>query len=433
MRKKQVLDQLAALRQKHGDELKRLTLAASQGTEVKPEEVTALDQIETDIKKFESELKAIEDLEQRAKANVAAEAPRQPAQVHNNAEDRPFNGLGEFLQSVAFSMTPGNSMDPRLRRFAPTGAGETVPSDGGFRVGADMAELMYNRGFESANVASRCTRRQLSNPAGKLVIPYIDETSRANGSRYGGVRVYRRAEADTVTAAKAKYGRLEIEADSMMGIMYATEELLADVTALSAEATQQFGDEFGFKLDDEIINGNGVGQCEGILNAGALISVSKETGQAAATLEYENLVKMHCRMPVRNRASAVWFINQDLEPQLMTLVQVIGTGGVPVYLPPGGASAEPYGRIFGRPVIPIEQCATLGTVGDILFADMSQYLLVEKGGLQADQSMHVRFLYNEMTFRWTARINGKPRWRSAITPFKGTSTVSPFIALATRA
>lgn len=431
MRKKQLLEQLAALRTKKRDHEQRLELAATTGEPVKPEDVQALHQMDNDEAALNAELKSIEELEARVKAR--ATEVREPAQVHDLREDRPFASPGDFLRSVAFASMPGNDMDPRLRQFAPTGSGETVPSDGGFRVGQDVAELMYNRGFEMSNVASRCSRRQLSNPSGKLVIPYIDETSRVNGSRYGGVRVYRRAEADTVTAAKPKYGRLEIETDSMMGLWYVTEELLQDVTALEQEGTQAFSEEFSFKLDDEVINGNGVGQCEGVLNASALISVSKESGQAAATIEYENLVKMYTRMPIRNRANAAWFINQDIEPQLMTLVQVIGTGGVPVYLPPGGASAEPYGRIFGRPVIPIEHCATLGTVGDIILADMSQYLLVEKGGVQAAQSMHVRFLYNEMAFRWVARINGKPRWRSAITPFKGTSTVSPFIALATRA
>jgi len=431
MRKKQLLEQLAALRTKKRDHEQRLELAATTGEPVKPEEVQALHQMDNDEAAINAELKSIEELEARVKAR--ATDVRETAQVHDLREDRPFASPGDFLRSVALASMPGNDMDPRLRQFAPTGSGETVPSDGGFRVGQDVAELMYNRGFQMASVASRCSRRQLSSPSGKLVIPYIDETSRANGSRYGGVRVYRRAEADSVTAAKPKYGRLEIEALSMMGLWYVTEELLQDVTALEQEGTQAFSDEFSFKLDDEIINGNGVGQCEGVLNASALISVSKESGQAAATIEYENLVKMYTRMPIGNRTNAVWYINQDIEPQLMTLVQVIGTGGVPVYLPPGGVSAEPYGRIFGRPVIPIEHCATLGTVGDIILADMSQYVLVEKGGIAAAQSMHVRFLYNEMSFRWTARIGGKPRWRSAITPFKGTSTVSPFIALATRA
>jgi len=76
--------------------------------------------------------------------------------------------------------------------------------------------------------------------------------------------------------------------------------------------------------------------------------------------------------------------------------------------------------------------AAIGDVGDILFADFGEYLLVRKGGLNGQQSMHVKFIYNEMTFRWTYRVNGQPSWPSAVTQYKGTPTKSPFVALAAR-
>ncbi len=64
---------------------------------------------------------------------------------------------------------------------------------------------------------------------------------------------------------------------------------------------------------------------------------------------------------------------------------------------------------------------------------MSEYVLIDKGGVQEDVSMHVRFIYGESTLRWTARVNGQPKWRTALTPANGTATKSPFVALATRA
>jgi hypothetical protein len=60
-------------------------------------------------------------------------------------------------------------------------------------------------------------------------------------------------------------------------------------------------------------------------------------------------------------------------------------------------------------------------------------LLIEKDGLQTDQSMHVRFLYNEQAFRFIMRINGQPIWQSALTPYKGANTLSPYVTLAARA
>jgi hypothetical protein len=48
-------------------------------------------------------------------------------------------------------------------------------------------------------------------------------------------------------------------------------------------------------------------------------------------------------------------------------------------------------------------------------------------------SMHVAFDTDEMRFRVTYRVDGKPMWSVPLTPFKGTLTKSPFITLAQRA
>lgn len=182
------------------------------------------------------------------------------------------------------------------------------------------------------------------------------------------------------------------------------------------------------------LNGTGAGQLLGIQNAACLVSVAKETGQAADTVLFENIVKMWTRLYARSRANAAWYINQDVEPQLFGMAMSVGTGGVPVFMPAGGISGQPYSTLFGRPIIPIEQAATLGDVGDIILADMSQYLLIDKGAIKGDQSIHVKFLYGENTFRFVYRVNGQPIWKSVLTPFKGTAnTQSPFIVLAERA
>ena len=78
--------------------------------------------------------------------------------------------------------------------------------------------------------------------------------------------------------------------------------------------------------------------------------------------------------------------------------------------------------------------AALGTAGDIFLVNLNEYVTITKAGegLRADQSMHVRFLYDEMAFRWVYRINGQPTWRASLTPFKGSSNLSPFVGLATR-
>jgi len=228
---------------------------------------------------------------------------------------------------------------------------------------------------------------------------------------------------------------MELTLQKLTGLYYATDELLMDVTALGAFAQDAFAEEFGFKVDDAICRGGGAGMPLGILGHAGTVSVSKETGQAAATIVKENIESMYARAWARSLPNMEWFINQDCWPQLFKLSQVVGLGGVPVFIPPGGLSAAPFGSLLGRPVTPIEQCETVGTVGDIVLADFSQYLIIEKGSIEAASSIHVQFLTDETVFRFILRMDGQPKRNAALTPFKGGSgkTQSSFVTLATRA
>jgi HK97 family phage major capsid protein len=135
-----------------------------------------------------------------------------------------------------------------------------------------------------------------------------------------------------------------LELKDLIGLCYLTNRLLRDASAVQSIFTQAFSEEMSFMIEDALINGTGAGMPMGILNCPALVSVSKETGQAAATLVKENIDKMWARMWGRSRKNAIWLINQDIEPQLAGLKHEVGTGGVPVYLPPGGLSESPFSR-----------------------------------------------------------------------------------------
>jgi HK97 family phage major capsid protein/ATP-dependent Clp endopeptidase proteolytic subunit ClpP len=346
-------------------------------------------------------------------------------------EGQPFRNLGEQLAAVAKS-TRQSVVDPRLMQItnAATGANEGFPSEGGFLVQQDFSSELLKRAYETGLLASRCRRIPVSGNG--LNINTVEESSRATGSRWGGVQCYWTEEAGTGTPKKPKFGRMELKLRKLMGIAYATDELLEDTTALDAVFSQAFQEEIGFMLDDAIVRGTGVGHPLGILNSDALITVSKETGQLAKTVVTENILNMWARLWARSEQSAVWFINRDVLPQLYGMQVTLGTGGAPLFMPPGGLSGSPYSTLLGRPIISIEQCETLGTVGDIVLADLSQYLLIDKGGISTAVSIHVAFLTDEQAFRFTLRVDGQPTWKEPLTPYKGTNTQSPFIVLETR-
>lgn len=122
-------------------------------------------------------------------------------------------------------------------------------------------------------------------------------------------------------------------------------------------------------------------------------------------------------------------MNQDCTTQFpfMTI------GDMPIFIPGGSFKNAPYGVLYGLPIVPVEHCETLGTAGDIILGDFSQYLRITKGGVEEAESIHVKFLTDEKVFRWIKRNNGQPVHNSPITPLKGSNTLSPFVALASRA
>lgn len=386
-----------------------------------------------DIDKYEEEIRAWDESIGRAEKLLAIEpedrSTEKPEVKPTPAKDteKRFASFGEQLMAAYRAAMPGGKVDERLTTRAASGLNESTPSDGGFLVQQDFVTELLKRTYETGILASKVKKIPISTNANGMKINAIDEDSRANGSRWGGVQTYWEGEADEITASKPKFRQMELSLKKLTGLCYATDELLQDAAALEAVIRQAFAEEFGFKIDDAILSGSGEGEPLGILNSGAIVTVAKEASQTD-TITVENLIKMWNRLWSRSRANAVWYINQELEPYLYTLK----IGDKPVYIPAGGLSEKPYGTLFGRPVVPIEQCSAAGEVGDIILADIGQYLLIDKGGIKSASSIHVRFLYDENVFRFIYRVDGKPIWTKPLTPYKGSATVSPFVTLAKR-
>ena len=398
------------------------------------DEVAAIKDLNAEVKNLTDMVLAIEDNESIRASLETPAAPqtvekRRPALSVQVKDKEKFHTIGDQMVAVMRAGMPGGHIDPRL--YNATGLNETTPSDGGFLVQTDFSSELLQEVFQTGILAPRCRRISISGNSNGIKINGVDETSRAS-TRSGGIIGYWKDEAAQKTASKPKFRQIELTLHKLIGLCYATDELLSDASALEGFIRQAFAAEFGFLLDDAIIRGSGAGQPLGVLNAGCLVTVSKEGGQQADTIVWENVVKMYARLFAGSRPNAVWLINQAAEAQLMQMAMSVGTGGVPVYLPAGGASQSPYATLFGRPVIAIEQCSALGDVGDIIFGDFNGYIIAEKGGIESAMSIHVKFDYDESVFRFVLRVDGQPVRASALKPYKGADDLSHFVTLAAR-
>lgn len=370
-----------------------------------------------------NQIKIIENLANHS-ANSAEpmSVPAEPKKANT------FKSLGEQLQAV-YNVKYGN-VDSRLVKAANEvkGGNESVGKDGGFVVQEDFAGTILDTAAKAGEILSRVDRYTVSSNANAARWVMIDETD-ITETVFGGVQTYWTSEGHTVAASKPQFREMKLDLEKVMGFAYATEELLQDAAFMSGFYERAFSLAINRLLESSIIGGDGAGKPLGILNSPALVTIAKESQQAAKSVKTENFLKMWSGCLFQNRANTVWLLHPDLESQLPTLK--LGTDNI--WMPEGGLSGSMYQTILGRPIIFNDQCSEIGTKGDVMLVDLSQYMLLAKGTAKQDWSMHVEFLSDQMCFRIVLRVNGAPKLNSPITLKNSNNTRSPFITLATRA
>jgi HK97 family phage major capsid protein len=361
----------------------------------------------------------------------------------------PFATLGEQLSAVRLSALADISgyssrRDPRLdeiqrRAFSAAGNNEAVAADGGFLVQPEFARKLVKRMYRTGEVFSRCTQFPITAPNSNGVrFPQFDETSRANGSRLGGVFTYWENEADALTGTKPKSMVNELTARKLTALLYLTGELAEDTSAdaLDSWVSYAASQELLFALENSIVTGDGQSKPQGVLNSPALVTVAKESAQSAATVVSANIQKMLSAFWAASMRSsgAVWLYNQALLPQLSTMTTIAGTAGSESRMWHWAESSDDYNMICGIPALPSEYCSAPGTVGDLILADFSRYALAIREMIRNEVSIHVRFLTDESAYKFLIRVNGETIDKTPVTPLNGSGSTktSPFVTLAAR-
>lgn len=310
--------------------------------------------------------------------------------------------------------------------------GSEVPADGGFLIPETLRSDILAVALESSIVRPLATVIPMDTL--RVPIPMIDQTSHVN-SVFGGIIGYWTEEAQALTESQASFGRVVLEARKLTGYAEIPNELLADAPAFAGFFNQWFPRAIAFYEDYAFMQGDGTDQPLGYVNCPASVQVAAEAGQATNTILWENLVKMYARMLPTSIGNAVWVASIDCFPQLATMALSVGTGGSAVWLGnfqnPG--SGAPPMSILGRPLYFTEKQPSLTTTGDIVFADMSYYLIGDRQTMQASSSPHYKFANDKTAFRIIERVDGRPWLQSAITPKNNSAnTITPFVQLASR-
>jgi HK97 family phage major capsid protein len=440
---------------------------------------------DTAYKALDGQLKASNEAIERERAHIEAERTAPAVQragritVRNRAEDHPTRGFTtprEFILAVynaeqSGAMAREDLTDERLRPIAiqdsENGKGLAIvmpqaftpislrgdagmterafqaaagsdeqgsydDSYGGFAVRPSYRPGMLALGFEGDPTAARTLPVPMATPTVKM-LARTDKNHASSVS--GGFLVYRRPEAAAITPSRMQMEEIMLHAESLVGAAYATEELLTDsVISFVAIIEAGFRDQFAHKILSEKLRGLGGSQLLGILTAldasslGPTVAVTRTT---TSTLDALDVVNM--RAQCWGFDQAIWIANHDCYPNLSKAAIVVLSGSTPAGIVSIYQPSLQEGRpdmLLGRPIFYSEYASTLGSAGDLILGNWSQYLEGLYQPLQSAESVHVRFLNHERTFKFWLRNCGAPWWRTALTPNQSTTKLSPFVVVA---
>lgn len=401
--------------------------ASAENRDLTAEEQSTIDAALASIEKIDADIireKALIEAERSAGSVVPA---GEGARVTENIEEDPKRGyrsFGEFALDVMSAGKAGGHVTDRLRAAAPTTYGnEGSGADGGFLIPPEYSREVFQYSLEGDAFLPMTDGYPVQ--GNNMTFPR-DETTPWGTD---GIRAYWENEAAAATATKPKGAVSTLRLNKLFALVPLTDELMSDAGALERYIGRKTGESIRWKTNLSLFQGSGVGQPLGFFGHASQVSVAAEGSQTADTVNANNVAKMYARN--LNRSRAVWLINDDVLPQLITMT----LGDQPIWTPPTqGMQQAPNGMLMGRPILISQVCKTVGDQGDICFVDWMGYRSITKAGagIETATSMHLYFDAGAMAFRATFRIDGQPSAAAAVTPANGSNSLSSFVVLDAR-
>lgn len=389
-----------------------------------------------DAKRLKAEALQLKEIETAAKElaqTIEHEAKERQEDEAPKAGE--YKSMGELLQGIQAFARFGKR-DPRLRWYSDVDGKifdvkdmvENSGSGGGFLVPSEFMAELYAAIAENSIVRQRASvipmrRRQIS-------IPVLDQTgTTANIPHwFGGMRFYWAEEATEKTESDPSFRKIELVAHKLIGYTRASDELVED-SAISLEAllTGPLGFTGGAQWTEDytFLRGTGAGQPLGIVNAGATITVARQS--VADPITYTDVVNMmEAFLPT---GQGVWVANQTAMSNLMTMQdQAGGAANTGTYVWGSAADGVPA-RLLGMPIIFTEKLPTVGNAGDLLLADFKYYLVGDRKAATVESTQFDRWRYDETSWRMVHRVDGQPWLSAPLTYQDGTTEISPFVIL----
>ena len=363
-------------------------------------------------------------------------------------EDDPRYGFKtdtEFLRECMNAVREPDKADDRIKAVI-NAVGSDEYSKGnwqsaGILVPDTMIDRIMHMTAEDDFITPRCTKIPMG--AGTVKIPARVDKNHTT-SVTGGTRVFRTKETATVAKTQDNFEMIVLEANEIVGESAATKQLIRDSPiSIPALIEASMGAANVDKRIDELLNGSGQGMPLGVFNPAnlALIKVDRMPNQRDNVIvSGMDVIRMAKR--VWGYQNAIWIANHDLFDVLATLYVAVpsGAGIIKLFSPVEGGDGS-MGTLWGRPLYFTEYANGIipnppngGTdiadwsdnfLGCVNFSEV----LYGERFTEFNRSVHVRFSEREEVFQFVTENDARPWWKTYLTPKRGITTRSPFVAL----
>jgi HK97 family phage major capsid protein len=301
---------------------------------------------------------------------------------------------------------------------------ESVGATGGFLVPVEFRPELLSIAYEDNPIRDRATiipmrRRQLD-------IPTLDQTNGAAGvsAMHGGIVASWTEEAAQKDETEPSFRQVQLVAHKLVCYTEISDELLADeAIGLVAflNGPMGFGGAIRWEEEYTFLQGTGAGQPLGIVNAGATITVARQTTGTVTINDLFQMLENHTL-----GTNAIWHINRSFIAQILGLN---GPAGNPSYVFIDNAREGLPARLFGYPIQWTEKLPAVDEPGSVALCDWQYYLIGDRQAITVASSTDFRFRNDLTAWRAVHRVDGKPWLSEPITLADGTDQISPFVIL----
>jgi HK97 family phage major capsid protein len=331
--------------------------------------------------------------------------------------------------------------DPAARTFIAAAMGERIPSEGGFLVPEYLRSqvLSYMTGAIVRPHAAVLPMSSL-----RLPVPLLDNASQASAAQaLGGLTFAFTEEAAPITASGSGFGQITLEARKAAGYMANVPNELID------DGAGAFGDYLARVIaqglawfeDDYFIgtNGTGTGCPQSLINAPCAVQVTRANSSDPPVLADIALMAKALH-PASKQAgmtpgitSVCWLLSDSAFDALLEIYLAVGSPATQAVSPSNWMSlgdGEHVGpSILGLPALITDHQPAAGTTGDVILADLRNYLIGDRLEMTVELSkLGGGFIYDASNIRVRSRVDGR-YWIQSASTTEVNQSVSPVVVL----